>query len=324
VEWDKVNGLWVEPDVRDKIVDYIERMKTKTGIKMKGLIEMVGISQSKYYSWKYRDGKPNRHNGKIPKSHWIRDWEREKIVSYAKSHENEGYRRLTYMMMDEDIVFVSPATTYRALLSEGLLERWNKAIETNKGKGFEQPKKVHEHWHIDIKYVNFLGTFLFLISIIDGYSRYIVHHELRMNMQEYDVEITLQRAIEKFPNEKPRIISDNGSQFVSKDFHRFLSIVELDHIRTSIAYPQSNGKIERFHKTIHEECLSKRSMIDIDDARRQINNYIEFYNTKRLHSALYYLTPNDFLLGKVSEKLKVRMMKLQNARIFRGYENSLN
>jgi transposase InsO family protein len=106
-----------------------------------------------------------------------------------------------------------------------------------KGTGFIQPEKPHEHWHTDIKYVNFHGSFLFLISVIAGYSGFIVHHELRLNMQEYDVELTIQRALEKYPGVTPRIISDNGSQFISRDFAEFLKFVGLDHIRTSVNYP---------------------------------------------------------------------------------------
>ncbi len=82
--------------------------------------------------------------------------------------------------------------TYRVLKSAGLLNRWNKVKKSIKGNGFDQPTMPHQHWHANIKYVNFRGTFLFLISVIYGYSRYIVHHELRTNMQEYDVQITIQ------------------------------------------------------------------------------------------------------------------------------------
>ena len=140
-------------------------------------------------------------------------------------------------------------------------------------------------------------------------------------MQESDVEITLQKALEKFPGYKPRIISDNGTQFISRDFREFLSLVELKHIRTSVAYPQSNGKIERFHRTINEEHLRKTSMIDIDDARKQLNDYIDHYNNKRLHSALFYLTPNDFLNNRIDQKIKERETKLYNARKVRYFKN---
>ncbi len=289
-------------------------MTTKTNTPVNKLLTMIGLSSSKYYSWITRFEQPNNHNRIIPKRHWVLDWEREAIINYAGTHVGEGYRRLTYMMMDGDIVAVSPSTTYRVLKSMGLLNRWNKVKKSSKGNGFEQPISVHQHWHIDIKYINFRGTFLFLISIIDGYSRYIVHHELRMNMQEYDVEITVQRALEKYPCARPRLITDNGSQFISKDFAEYLKQAGLQHIRTSIAYPQSNGKIERYHRTIHEECLMRKSLIDLDDARKQIAKFIEYYNTKRLHSSLFYLTPDDFLNGRITEKLDQRNTKLQLAK----------
>lgn len=225
------------------------------------------------------------------------------------------------MMIDENIAAVSPASNYRILSNAGLLNKWNKVSSSKKGSGFDQPEKPHQHWHIDIKYVNYKGTFLFLISIIDGYSRYIVHHELRCNMQESDVEITLQKALEKFPGYKPRIISDNGTQFISRDFRDYLALVELKHIRTSVAYPQSNGKIERFHRTVNEEHLSKTYMIDIDDARKQLNNYIDHYNNRRLHSALFYLTPSDFLNNRIDQKIKERESKLNTARKVRYQRN---
>jgi putative transposase len=304
-------------EIRDQIVEYVQRLSTLTGITKREILREIGLSKSKYYEWKRRYGMPNSLNSNSPKDHWITETEEIRITEYARNNVGEGYRRLTYMMIDENIAFVSPSSVYRVLFSNGLLKKWENSNEVLKGTGFKQPVKVHEHWHIDIKYVNFRGTFLFLISIIDGYSRYIVNHDLRKNMQEYDVEMVLQKAVELYPNAKPRIISDNGTQFISKDFQRFLSHVQLDHVRTSVAYPQSNGKIERFHKTINQECLTKKSLIDFDDAVKQIKSYIEFYNTKRLHSALRYLTPEDYFLGRNEERLKVRYIKLQKAKELR-------
>ena len=264
--------------------------------------------------WSGREGLPNFHYGKIPKQNWLFDWEKEAIINCAKSHLGEGYRRLTYMMMDEDVVAVSPSSTYRVLKSAGLLNRWNQTKTSSKETGFIQPLGHNEHWHVDIKYVNFKGTFLFLISVIDGNSRFNVHHELRQNMQEYDVQLTSQKAIEKYPAYKPRIISDNASQFICKDFAQYMRFAGLQHIKTSIAYPQGNGKIERYHRTAQEECLSKSSFIDIEDARKQIAEFVEFFNTKRLHSSLCYLTPEDFMLGRMKEKLEVREIKLTEAK----------
>ena len=278
---------------------------------------MIGISSSKYYSWKNRLEQPNHHNGVIPKKHWILNWEREAIISYAQNNTSEGYRRLTYMMIDDNIAAVSPSTTYRVLKTAGLLNKWNKFKKSPKGNGFIQPTKPHQHWHTDIKYVNFQGTFLFLISVIDGFSRFIVHHELRKNMQEFDVQITIQRALEKHPSVKPRLISDNGSQYISRDFAECIKNAGLQHIRTSVAYPQSNGKIERYHRTINQECFRSKSLINLEDARNQVSEFVEFYNTKRLHSSLFYLTPEDFLLGRIDVKINERNDKLYKAKINR-------
>ncbi|MCZ7608645.1 MAG: IS3 family transposase [Ignavibacterium sp.] len=312
-----MTSKWVEPEVRDNVVEFVNFIRPKTDIPLKGIIPLLGISSSKYYSWIERKGVENNHNGKTPKEHWCLDWEKEAIIVYAKSHPVEGYRRLTYKMIDDNVVAVSPATTYRILKAAGLLNRWNKVKSSSKGGGFNQPTAPHQHWHTDIKYVNYHGTFLFLISVIDGYSRYIVHHELRRSMQQFDVQLTLQRALEKYPGTKPRIISDNGPQFISKDFAEYLKLLELQHIRTSVAYPQSNGKIERYHRTIHQDCLMKTSLINLDDARKQISSYIDYYNNKRLHSSLFYLTPEDFLIDRVEEKLKVRERKLKEAKLKR-------
>ncbi len=309
-----MKAQWVEPDIRDEITEYISIVKNKTDFALKVLLKMINISSSKYYSWTSRQGMPNNHNGIMPKNNWLLNWEKEAIILYAKSHTGEGYRRLSYMMLDENIVAASPSCVYRILKHYGLLNKWNQTKKSSKGRGFEQPTGPHQHWHVDIKYVNYRGTFLFLISLIDGYSRYIVNHELRQNMQEFDVELTIQRALEKFPYYAPRIISDNGSQFISKDFAIYLKSAGLQHIKTSIAYPQANGKIERYHRTIQEECLRQSSMINLEDARRQIAEYIEFYNTKRLHSSLFYLTPVDYLKGCLKEKLEVRESKLTEAR----------
>jgi transposase InsO family protein len=310
----------VEPDVRDSVVKYVLDISLRSKIKQKSLLKMIGIHKGKFYEWKIRMGVKNRHNSNLPKSNWLLPWEKEAIISFARKHYSEndyflrdGYRRLTYRMMDEDLVAVSPSSVYRVLKTEGLLNKWNTEKKSLKGTGFHQPKGIHKHWHIDIKYINFRGTFLFLISVMDGYSRYIVHHELRRHMEDFDIQLTLQRAKEKYPNEHPRVISDNGGQFISKDFQQFIRFLELTHVRTSVAYPQSNGKLERFHRSLNIECLKTKGFIDLEDTKRIIARYIDYYNTKRLHSSLYYLTPEDFLLGREKEKLQARETKLKAA-----------
>lgn len=304
--------MWVEPDIRDAVVRYIIMITTRTHIPLKRVLLWLGLKKNKYHQWRTRMGEANNHNGKMPRATWLLPWERDAIIAYRREHPEDGYRRLTYMMMDDNIVAVSPSSVYRVLNAAGLMARWNTPKPLKK-RGFDQPDQAHEHWHVDIKYVNFHGTFLFLISVIDGFSRYIVHHELRVTMQEHDVQLTIERALHLFPDARPRIISDNGTQFVAKDFTEFMRLKGLQHVRTSIAHPQSNGKLERFHATISAECLRKESFLDLDDARWRIADYVTFYNTKRLHSAIHYLTPQEVLTGRTLERLRERDLKLQHA-----------
>lgn len=284
------------------------------------MLRIVGISNSKYYDWKRRTGLANQHNGKVPKQHWLTPEETQAIIDYATMqiganiyYTRDGYRRIAYNGIDLGLFATSPASVYRVLKETGLLNRWLPKKTTSKGSGFIQPEYPHKDWHTDIKYVNYRGTFLFFISIIDGYSRYIIHHELRTSMTELDVQITLQKAYEKYPDTRPNIISDNGGQYVSKEFGQYLKQLNFRHIRTSPNYPQSNGKIERFHRSLNEECLKKRSFIDLDDARQQVALYIDMYNNIRLHSSLNYLRPVDYLKGNPKELLRQRQKKLDDA-----------
>lgn len=303
----------MEPDIRDEVIDYVRYFSDKTEIVASDFIRRIGITRSKYYDWKERYGKVNEHNAWIPRDFWLADWEKQGIVDYYKDHPLEGYRRLCYMMMDADIVAVSPSSVYRVLTNAGLLKRWN-GKPSKKGDGFIQPLKPHEHWHCDISYINICGTFYYLCSILDGFSRYIVHWEIRESMTERDVEIILQRAREKFPNAKPRIISDNGPQFISKDFKEFIRISGMTHVRTSPYYPQSNGKLERYHKTIKETCIRVRTPLSLQDARDIVADFVDQYNTRRLHSAIGYITPKDKLQGRAETILAGRDAKLAAAR----------
>jgi len=276
-------------------------------------IRWLGLATSKFYNWQKRYGKINEHNALIPRDFWMEDWERQAIIDYYQKNPLEGYRRLTFMMLDQDIVAVSPSSVYRVLSSAGLLKRWNNKPST-KGTGFVQPLKPHEHWHIDISYINICGTFYYLCSILDGCSRYIIHWELREKMTEKDVEIILQRGREKFPQATPRIISDNGPQFIAKDFKEFIRVAGMTHVRTSPYYPQSNGKLERWHKSIKHECIRPKVPLSLDEARGQIADYICYYNDERLHSSLGYVAPKVKLEGRDKQIFKERDSKLEGAR----------
>jgi putative transposase len=273
----------------------------------------IGIGRSKYQDWVTRFGKVNEHNAWVPRDHWLTEDEIMRICNFARSHHDEGYRCMTFMMLDADVVACSPASVYRVLKKFGLLAGQTPNV-TKKGTGFVQPLKPHQEWHVDVSYLNIAGTFYFLCSILDGYSRFIVHWDIRQNMEESDVQSIILRAREKFPGVHPRIISDNGPQFIAKDFKEFIRIMGMTHVRTSPYYPQSNGKIERFHKTIKGECIRVLVPLSLDDAQRIVTDYVTHYNESRLHSAIGYVTPKDKLLGNDAAIHADRDRKLAEAR----------
>jgi transposase InsO family protein len=294
-------------------VDYVAKWSEKTEIAVKRIVPWLGIRENKFYDWKQRYGRVNEHNGKVPRDWWLTDAEIAAILRFHDEHPLEGYRRLTFWMLDQDVVAVSPSTVHRVLSQHGRLKRqhWS---PSKKGTGFVQPLTPHAHWHIDIAYLNIAGTFYYLCTVLDGYSRFIVHWEIREAMTEQDIETVLQRAREKFPDARPRIISDNGPQFIARDFKQFIRLCGMTHVRTSPYYPQSNGKLERYHRTIKHDCVRQKTPLTLDEARRVVTEFVQHYNEARLHSALGYVTPADKLAGREQTLYEERDRKLAQAR----------
>jgi len=273
------------------VVDDIRYWTDRAETPAKTILSWLDLATSKFHTWRDRSGKANEHNGQIPRDHWLEAWERQAILEFHARNPLEGYRRLTFMMLDDDIEAVSPTSFDRVLKAAGRLDRrWVTA--SKKGTGFVQPLKPHQHWHIDVSHINVDGTFYYLASILDGYSRAIVHWELGETMKEQEIEVIVQKALEKHPGVRPRIISDNGPQFIARDFQQFIRIVGMTHVWTSPYDPQSNGKLERWHGSLKRECIRPACPSSVDEARRRITAYVDRYNTVRLHSAIGCSTPD--------------------------------
>jgi transposase InsO family protein len=295
------------------VVDFVRTWSGKTELPAERFIGWIGVARGKFFDWCKRYGKANEHNALVPRDHWLTPQEQSAILEFHQRFPLEGYRRLSFMMIDQDIVATSASSVYRVLARAGVLDRWNRK-PSKKGTGFVQPVRPHEHWHIDVAYLNLAGTFYYLCSILDGASRAVVHWEIREAMTESDVECILQRGLEAFPGQRPRVISDNGPQFVAKDFKEFIRLTGMTHVRTAPYYPQSNGKIERWHKTIKSDALRPGAPTSLEEARALVAHWVQHYNTVRLHSSIGYITPADFLAGRAHEIWQARDRKLEAAR----------
>ncbi len=257
---------------------------------MRRFIGWLGIAASTFHDRRTRYGSANEHNALVARDWWLESWEKAAILDFHRVHPTGGYRRLAFMMLDADVVAVSPSSAYRVLRDAGSM-RPHQSKPSLKGKGFQQPLRAHEHWHVDVSYINVAGTSFYLCSLLDGYSRFIVHREIRESMTEAEVETIIKRARERFPGERHRIISDNGPQSIAKDFKELIRIRGMTHVRTSICYLQSNGEMERWFKTLKGECIRVETPLCLAAARRLVEEYVAHYNEVRSHSAIGYVAP---------------------------------
>jgi transposase InsO family protein len=299
------------------VVDFVRELSERTEIAQERIIGWTLIGRGKFFDWRARYGKANEHNTLVPRDHWLEEDEERRIVEFHDRHPLEGYRRLTFMMIDQDEVAASPSTVYRVLARAGRLSRWNRK-PSKKGTGFVQPLVPHEHWHVDISYLNIASTFFYLCSVLDGASRAVVHWDLRESMKESDVELVLEAARERYPGVRPRVISDNGPQFIARDFKEYIRLTGMTHVRTAPYYPQSNGKIERWHETLKADGIRPAAPRTHEEGLRAVHQYVEHYNGVRLHSAIGYVTPNDFLAGRQQAIWAARDEKLARARELRA------
>ena len=220
-------------------MDFVRHWSEKAEIGVGRFIPWLSVTASKFYDWRQRYGCVN---GWVPRDFWLELWEKEAIIEFHLKNPLEGYRRLTFMMLDADVVAVSPASVWRVLKQAGLLSRW-KSKPSRKGAGFEQPVQPHQHWHIDVSYINLCGTFYYLCSILDGFSRFLVLWDLRESMREADVEGILQRA----KGSTRKRSRESSRQWPAVHCSRLQGVhSHLGHDSRAKCpyYPESNGKIE--------------------------------------------------------------------------------
>lgn len=299
---------------RTAIIEEIESMHARTGIRPTILLSFLGLPRSTWNEWRRRKDDETRHNHDTPKSNWVTPEETKAVVEFCSLYRDRlrGYRYLAWLMLDRNVASVRPSTVYNILKRNDLFPKWAAPAEAKK-KGFAQPLTPNEQWHTDFSYVRIGGVFYYFACILDGFSRKIITWDLFATMESINIEILVTRAKELHPGAHARIIHDNGRQFTSRDFLDLVSNLELRETSTSPFHPQSNGKVERMHRTLKTEEVRRNAYFGIEDARVKMGRWITFYNSERLHSAIGYLTPDEVFAGKMEERLAERKQKLYDA-----------
>lgn len=254
--------------------------------------------------------------------------EKRAVREYALKHAGIRHRELAWRMVDEGAAYLSPSTVYRILKAENLVCPWRRRTKRSRQEE-EKAGRPDAIWATDLMYVMVGGRTYYLITFLDEYSRLIVHHALAPSMDGTTVSVEAQAAIENFLREKggeipeagmPRLRSDNGSCYISREFRGVLDEHRLHHQRIKPHCPEENGVVERSNRTLRE-ALEEVELTDLLQARQVIAKIIAWYNTERLHSALGYLRPMDYYRGDPAALHAARRRKLAEARHKRREKN---
>jgi putative transposase len=303
------------------VLALVERTTERSGWTLRRVLKHLGLSKGRYHEWVKRaraDQLADRSTA-APSGSMILEEERQAVIRYALAHPKDGYRRLAWQMVDEDVAYVSPSSVYRILNDADLLYRWKRGRGV--GEPPPRPMRPHERWHTDIMYLRVEGTWYFLVTVLDAYSRYVVHWELLTSMRAADVRLVIQQALES-TGAKPQVVSDNGVQFTASEFKDLVKRFQLEHIRIRTYHPESNGTLERYHRSTRE-ALADEDLRNLSKARELIGRWVEHYNESRLHAGLGYLPPAEYYRGDPQARFEERRAKLEHGRRERERRNQV-
>ena len=296
----------------------VAQTKRRSGWPVTRTLASLGVPRSVYYGWKARASLHDRH-GAPCRVYEVLAEERAAICAFALKHPQVGYRKLSWMMVDAGVACMGESTVYRVLSEADLLSRWKRSAPSP-GEYHFRPTAPEQQWHTDVMYVWVAARFYFLLSFVDAYSRYIVHHKLLLTLDGKAVATELQAALESAQNVKPRVVHDHGSEFVNRDVAAVIKAHNLIDIRTRPRHPQSNGIVERFNGTVRAESDNDYGGNYLH-AEAIIDKLIRHYNEERLHATLGYMTPATWHRGQPDRVREERARRIAAARTHRKTVN---
>jgi putative transposase len=229
----------VSAETKAAVMQIVEQTKRRSGWQAYRTLAALGVPRSVFYGWKKRENLEDRP-GKPCRVYEVLPEERAAICKFALRYPKIGYRKLTWMMVDAGVASVGESTVYRVLSDADLLSRWKRSTVSSGEYNF-RPNGPNQQWHTDVMYVWVAARFYFLLSFVDAYSRYIVHHKLLISLDGQSVAIELQAALEAVKDAKPRVVHDHGSEFVNRDVAAVIKTHNLIDIKTRPRHPESNA-----------------------------------------------------------------------------------
>lgn len=300
------------------ILETVQRTQQRTEQSVDEILRQLTLPSATYYRWQDRQQEGDladqvarsRPKAPLPTANEV-----AAARHFALAHPKMGYKRLAWQMVDEDIVYLRPYQVYRVLQEGDLVRRWAGSA-SGALKRPPDPDHPDQVWHVDLMYVWIVPRWYYLVDILDGYSRFLVHWSLNTTMLADTVTLTVQEALDRLPDRRPgepKLVHDHGSQFVSAEWRAFVEGAGVTDIKTRVAHPESNGRLERLHRTHREEGLTEEALEAYHQALEAMTSWSDYYNYRRPHSALRYLCPADYYRGDPQARLAEREQKLARA-----------
>jgi len=310
----------------------IIRLVQESDLSVKRTLAQLGVGRSTFYEWyrRYVDEGPaglaSRPSQRRRFWNRIPDLERERVVEIALQKPELSARELAWHITDSEGWFISERSVYRILKHFDLLTSPAYIVLSAADEFKHKTKRVHELWQTDFTYFKIVGWgWYYLSTVLDDYSRYIVSWKLTSTMAASDVKDTLDIALAKTGvdqvkiRHRPRLLSDNGPCYLSKELGEYLAEREMKHTRGQPYHPQTQGKIERYHRTM-KNVVKLRNYYVPDELERELERFVRYYNEERVHESLDNVTPADVYHGRHHEIQTARqLLKEQTLRRRRCY-----
>jgi putative transposase len=300
------------------ILETVRQAQERTGEAVDRILAQLGFPSATYYRWQRRKEEGTlvdtvavpRRRVPLPTPEEV-----DAVCGCALIHPLTGYKRLTWLMVDEDLVCLRPWQVHTILKERHLLRCGPRSV-LEALKRPPEPDHPDQVWHVDLMYVYIGPRWYYLVDVLDGYSRFLVNWSLNLTMTADTVTMTVQEALEGLSHRgpgEPKIVHDRGGQFLGAEWRRFVEGSGVTDIKTRGRHPESNGRLERLHRTHREEGLQEELLTDYHRALELMGGWSDFYNNIRPHSALKYLCPVDYYRGNPEARLAERQMKLAQA-----------
>ena len=289
-------------------------------VSVKATLRELGINRSTFYQWYKRylsdgyDGLADQPYRRTSGWNQLPPAEKSRIVELALERPDLSSRELACYIVDNEGWFVSESTVYRVLKSRGLVTTPAYRLMEAADQFYNPTTAPNQLWQTDFTYFKIKQWgWYYLSTVLDDYSRYILAWELCPGMQATDVERTVQAALQASSlksGQRPRILSDNGSAYVSRYIKEYLKGESIDHIRSVPFHPMTQGKIERYHRSMKNVLLLEH-YYSPDELNHRLTEWVDYYNHQRYHESLDNVRPADAYWGRQDQILAQRQKTKQ-------------